>query len=59
MEVLACDGIHEGGLGLFRDAGWNVEISEWIKAITVDRAVHTAELVASRGVPGVSSLETL
>lgn len=27
MKVLACDGIHEDGLTLFRDAGWDVEIA--------------------------------
>jgi D-3-phosphoglycerate dehydrogenase len=26
-KVLACDGIHEDGLSLFRDAGWSVEIA--------------------------------
>jgi D-3-phosphoglycerate dehydrogenase / 2-oxoglutarate reductase len=31
MKVLACDGIHEDGLALFRNAGWTVEISEPIK----------------------------
>ena len=31
MKVLACDGIHEDGLALFREAGWTVEISEPIK----------------------------
>ncbi len=31
MKVLACDGIHEDGLALFREAGWDVEISEPIK----------------------------
>jgi len=31
MKVLACDGIHEDGLAMFRDAGWTVEISEPIK----------------------------
>ena len=31
MRVLACDGIHEDGLALFRNAGWDVEISEPIK----------------------------
>ena len=25
MKVLACDGIHEDGLALFRDAGWTVD----------------------------------
>lgn len=27
MKVLACDGIHEDGLTLFRDAGWEVEVA--------------------------------
>ncbi len=31
MKVLACDGIHEDGLALFREAGWDVEVSEPIK----------------------------
>ena len=31
MKVLACDGIHQDGLDLFRDAGWDVEVSEPIK----------------------------
>lgn len=31
MRVLACDGIHEDGLALFRQAGWAVEVSEPIK----------------------------
>ncbi|MFL6593052.1 MAG: phosphoglycerate dehydrogenase [Luteimonas sp.] len=31
MKVLACDGIHEDGLALFRDAGWSVELSDPIK----------------------------
>ena len=31
MKVLACDGIHEDGLAMFREAGWTVEISEPIK----------------------------
>lgn len=31
MKVLACDGIHDDGLALFRDAGWDVAISEPIK----------------------------
>ncbi|TXI49496.1 MAG: phosphoglycerate dehydrogenase [Lysobacter sp.] len=30
-KVLACDGIHEDGLAMFRDAGWTVEISDPIK----------------------------
>lgn len=31
MKVLACDGIHDDGLDLFRDAGWDVQVSEPIK----------------------------
>jgi D-3-phosphoglycerate dehydrogenase len=31
MKVLACDGIHEDGLALFRAAGWEVVVSEPIK----------------------------
>ncbi|MEO5962108.1 MAG: phosphoglycerate dehydrogenase, partial [Thermomonas sp.] len=31
MKVLACDGIHDDGLALFRDAGWDVAISDPIK----------------------------
>ncbi|MEO6172987.1 MAG: hypothetical protein ABIP02_07710, partial [Arenimonas sp.] len=31
MRVLACDGIHEDGLEMMREAGWEVEISEPIK----------------------------
>ncbi|ALN87109.1 phosphoglycerate dehydrogenase [Lysobacter capsici] len=31
MKVLACDGIHEDGLALFRDAGWDVVVSDPIK----------------------------
>src|SRR5690606_1871362 len=27
MKVLACDGIHEDGLSLFRDAGWEVAVA--------------------------------
>ena len=27
LKVLACDGIHEDGLSLFRDAGWSVEVA--------------------------------
>ncbi|ROU05069.1 phosphoglycerate dehydrogenase [Lysobacter enzymogenes] len=31
MKVLACDGIHEDGLTLFREAGWDVVVSDPIK----------------------------
>ena len=31
MKALACDGIHDDGLTMFRDAGWEVAISDPIK----------------------------
>src|SRR5688500_17909266 len=31
MRVLACDGIHEDGLAMFRAAGWHVDSSDPIK----------------------------
>ena len=31
MKVLACDGIHEDGLELFRLAGWDVAVADPIK----------------------------
>ena len=31
MPVLACDGIHQDGLALFREAGWDVVVSDPIK----------------------------
>ncbi|MEO6366250.1 MAG: phosphoglycerate dehydrogenase [Luteimonas sp.] len=31
MKVLACDGIHQDGLDLFREAGWDVQVSDPIK----------------------------
>lgn len=33
MKVLACDGIHDDGLALLRDAGWEVEVSDPIKDV--------------------------
>ena len=50
MKVLACDGIHEDGLTLFRDAGWEVSISEPIKdpdALALALAEVDAVLVRS------------
>lgn len=35
MKVLACDGIHEDGLALFRAAGWDVAVSDPIKDSSV------------------------
>lgn len=31
MKALACDGIHDDGLAVFRDAGWEVVVSDPIK----------------------------
>src|SRR5688500_6912572 len=31
MKVLACDGIHDDGMARFRDAGWEVVVSDPIK----------------------------
>ena len=50
MRVLACDGIHEDGLALFRAAGWDVEVSDPIKAparLAADLADVDALLVRS------------
>ena len=38
MKVLACDGIHDDGLALVRDAGWSVTVSPPIKDPDVLRA---------------------
>jgi D-3-phosphoglycerate dehydrogenase / 2-oxoglutarate reductase len=35
VRVLACDGIHEDGLIMMREAGWDVEVSEPIKDAAV------------------------
>ena len=45
MKVLACDGIHESGLALFREAGWDVEVSGPIKE--PDRLAAALEGVAA------------
>ncbi|HWI25112.1 MAG TPA: hypothetical protein VNS59_09340, partial [Lysobacter sp.] len=49
MKVLACDGIHEDGLALFRAAGWDVAVSEPIKdADTLARALADVDAVLVR-----------
>ena len=35
MKILACDGIHADGLTLFKEAGFEVEISDPIKDVAV------------------------
>ena len=50
MRVLACDGIHDDGLALFRAAGWDVEVSDPIKdpaRLAADLADVDALLVRS------------
>jgi D-3-phosphoglycerate dehydrogenase len=41
MKVLACDGIHDDGLALFREAGWSVSASPPIKDPDVLRLALT------------------
>lgn len=60
MKVLACDGIHEDGLALFRDAGWTVEISAPIKdptALSQALADVDALLVRSATAVGAQAIE--
>ena len=65
MKVLACDGIHDSGLALFRDAGWTVETSEPIKdaarlAAALDGVdallVRSATPVTAEAIAGTTSL---
>lgn len=49
MKVLACDGIHEDGLALFRAAGWEVVVSEPIKdAAKLAKALSGVDAVLVR-----------
>jgi D-3-phosphoglycerate dehydrogenase / 2-oxoglutarate reductase len=60
MKVLACDGIHEDGLALFRQAGWIVEISDPIKdPVALSKALHGVDalLVRSATAVGASAIE--
>jgi D-3-phosphoglycerate dehydrogenase / 2-oxoglutarate reductase len=60
MKVLACDGIHEDGLALFRDAGWSVEVSEPIKdaaALATALSGVDAVLVRSATAVGAESID--
>jgi D-3-phosphoglycerate dehydrogenase len=68
MKVLACDGIHEDGLALFRDAGWMVEVSEPIKdpgalATALEGVdallVRSATPVASASIDGAGKLRVI
>jgi D-3-phosphoglycerate dehydrogenase len=56
MKVLACDGIHEDGLALFRDAGWDVAISEPIKdAAALARALDGVDALLVRSATAVGA----
>src|SRR5690606_11169054 len=68
MKVLACDGIHESGLALFRDAGWDVVESPPIKdpaALAkalegVDALlVRSASPVTAEAIAGATSLRVI
>ena len=56
MKVLACDGIHEDGLALFRDAGWSVEISDPIKdPAALARALDGVDALLVRSATAVTA----
>ncbi len=49
MRVLACDGIHEDGLNLFRDAGWSVKAVDAIKeSDALARALNDTDVLIVR-----------
>ncbi len=60
MKVLACDGIHEDGLALFRQAGWIVEISDPIRdPVALSNALSGVDalLVRSATAVGAQAIE--
>lgn len=68
MKVLACDGIHDDGLALFRDAGWEVVISDPIKdpsalaaaLVDVDALlVRSATQVTADAIAGANRLRVI
>ena len=68
MRVLACDGIHEDGLAMFRAAGWDVEISDPIKEpaklaaklVDVDALlVRSSTQVTAEAIAGASKLKVI
>ncbi len=68
MKVLACDGIHEDGLAMFRDAGWSVEISDPIKDPAklaaalegVDAVlVRSSTLITAEAIEGAKQLKVI
>lgn len=49
MKVLACDGIHEDGLSLLRDGGWEVVVSDPIKEpAALDAALADVDVLLVR-----------
>lgn len=56
MKVLACDGIHEDGLSLFRAAGWEVVVSDPIKdAAKLAKALAGVDAVLVRSATQVTA----
>jgi D-3-phosphoglycerate dehydrogenase len=56
MKVLACDGIHEDGLALFRQAGWSVEISDPIKdPVALSNALRGVDALLVRSATAVAA----
>ena len=54
MKVLACDGIHDDGLALFRDAGWDVVVSDPIKdAAALAKALGDVDAVLVRSATAI------
>lgn len=56
MKVLACDGIHDDGLVLFRDAGWEVVVSDPIKdPAALARALDGVDAVLVRSATPITA----
>jgi len=68
MKVLACDGIHDDGLALFREAGWDVAVSDPIKdpaqlAVALEGVdallVRSATRVTADAIAGAAKLRVI
>ncbi|MBW3549528.1 MAG: phosphoglycerate dehydrogenase [Proteobacteria bacterium] len=56
MKVLACDGIHDDGLALFRQADWEVAVSDPIKdAAALARALDGVDVLLVRSATPVTA----
>ncbi len=56
MRVLACDGIHEDGLSMLRDAGFEVQVSDPIKdAAKLSQALQDVDVVLVRSATQVGA----